>query len=164
MKNVSFRSTINQDDIVQVMKVVETFGAIAENLVKIKNYITKELLELGDNRILYLLEGETRVIGMVQLILKKADGDPELANGKDTAHIHSLQVAKDLHRQGYARHLMQELEKEASRIGLTKLTLGVDRDNEKARNLYSSLGYTLLKEVEGRTPEVNLFYLQKNLG
>jgi len=118
MKNVIFRNTINPEDITQVMKVVKTFGANDENLVKIQNYIAKELQELGDNRNLYLLEDEARVIGMVQLILKKADGDPELANGRDVAHV---------------------------------------------RNLYNQLNYVLLKEVEGRVPEVRLFYLQKVL-
>lgn len=156
-------ASTNPDDIDKVMSIVATFGATPDNLVKIKDYILKkEFSELGDNRNLYFLEDKNPV-AMVQLILKSADNDPELANGKDIAHIHSLQVSKNQHRQGYGLKLMQLLEEEARTLGIRKLTLGVDSDNEKAINLYSKLSYTLMKTLEGRTPDVQLHYLQKIL-
>lgn len=156
-------ASTNPDDIDKVMSIVATFGATPDNLVKIKDYILKkEFSELGDNRNLYFLEDKNPV-AMVQLILKSADNDPELANGKDIAHIHSLQVSKNQHRQGYGLKLMQLLEEEARTLGIRKLTLGVDSDNEKAINLYSKLSYTLMKTLEGKTPDVQLHYLQKIL-
>ncbi len=147
----------------KVMSVVATFGGGPKDLIAIREYLLTELKEVEENRLLYLLEDHSRTIGMVQLILKNADNDPELANGKTVAHIHSLQVSKDLHRQGFGILIMQQLEEEAQNLGLTRLTLGVDADNEKAVHLYKKLGYSLLKEVEGRSPAIKLFYLQKEL-
>lgn len=163
LKNTKFKSSVDCNDIDKVMRIVATFGANEENLIKIKDYILKELSELGNNRILYLLEKEFEPIGMVQLILRNADNDPVLANGKDIAHIHSLQISKNQHRNGYGFNLMELLEDEAKKIGISKLTLGVDSDNEKAINLYRKLNYTLVKKQEGRTPEVHLYYMEKIL-
>jgi ribosomal protein S18 acetylase RimI-like enzyme len=158
-----FISSIDKNDLEKAMRIVVTFGANEENLIKIKAYIANEFCELGDNRNLYFLEKDNEIVGMVQLILKNADGDPELANGKDIVHVHALQISKHHHRKGYGYHLMQLLEKEAKSQGILKLTLGVDGDNEKALGLYSKLGYSILKETEGRTSGDKLFYMQKNL-
>lgn len=150
------RST-DKNDIEKAMSIVATFGGTKENLIKIKEYIANEFCELGENRNLYFLEKDNEIVGMVQLILKNADGDSDLANGKDIVHVHALQVSKHHHRKGYGFKLMQLLEKEAKSQGFLKLTLGVDGDNEKALNLYSKLGYAILKESEGRTSGEKLF-------
>jgi ribosomal protein S18 acetylase RimI-like enzyme len=160
--HLKITSSKNPNDIDKVMSIVATFGANEENIIKIRDYIKNELTELTDNRILYFLEG-IEPVAMVQLILKNADNRPELANGFDIAHIHALQVSKIHHRQGYGLKLMQLLEIEALALGVNTLTLGVDSDNEKALNLYRKLNYSLMKTLEGRTPEVQLHYLQKKL-
>lgn len=155
-------SSIDRNDINKVLSIVATFGADEQGLFKIQEYIKEELNELGDNRVLYFLE-ESSVIAMVQLIFKNADDDPDLANGKDIAQVHSLQVSKIEHRRGYGYKFMQLLELEAKSLGIIKLTLGVDSDNEKAMNLYRKLNYTLMKTLEGRTPDVKLHCMQKQL-
>jgi len=157
------RRSINPGDIDSAMKIVRTFGGSDDDLVKIQEYISQEFRELGDNRILYLAETSDRVVGMVQLVLRNANNDAQLANGKDVAHVHALQIAKDLHRQGFGYLLMQQLEEEARKSGLVRLTLGVDQDNEKAIHLYKKLGYVLFREANGRSPEVKLYYMQKSL-
>ena len=161
--SVNLKISTNCDDIEKAMKIVATFGANEESLTKIKAHILSELRELGENRILYFLENDAETFGMVQLIMKNANGDPELANGKDVMHVHALQISKHQHRKGYAYRLMQLLEQDAKRRNVSKLTLGVDADNEKALSLYKKLNYTILKEVEGRTPEEKLYYMQKIL-
>ena len=108
---------------------------------------------MGDNRILYFLE-EVVPVAVVQLILINANNDLELANGKDIAHIHALQVSKIHHRQGHGLRLMQLLELEAILLGVNTLTLGVSSDNEKGLNLYKKLNYSLMKTLDGRTPGV----------
>lgn len=158
-----FIKSTDSNDLEKAMSIVATFGGNEESLMKIKAYIMNELSELGDNRVLYFLEKDNKTIGMVQLILKNADGDPELANGKDIVHVHALQISKHQHRKGYGYRLMQLLENEAKSQGIVKLTLGVDGDNEKALGLYRKLGYSLLKMTEGRTAEEKLFYMQKTL-
>lgn len=163
MNPIKIKRSEDHRDIEKVMSIVATFGSDPKNLIATREYISNELKELGENRLLYLLEDHTRVIGMVQLILKNADNDSQLANGRNVAHVHALQISKDLHRKGFGNLIMQQLEDEALNLGLDQLTLGVDGDNEKALNLYKKLGYSLMKEVEGRSPEVKLFYMQKRL-
>lgn len=153
----------NAGDIDKAMKIVATFGGNEDDLKRIKVYIEKEFRELGDNRILYFLEKDSEIVGMVQLILKNADGDSDLANGKDIAHVHALQIPKNQHRKGHAYRLMLLLEEEAKNQGLKELTLGVDASNEKAQGLYKKLGYSLLRITEGRSPDEKLFYLHKIL-
>lgn len=111
----------------------------------------------------FFLENGNEVVGMVQLIWKNADEDPELADGKDIVHVHALQISKHHHRKGYGYKLMLLQEKEAKAQSILKLTLGVDGDNEKALGLYNKLGYSILKVTEGRTSGEKLFYMQKNI-
>ncbi len=150
-------------DINKVMEVVKTFGANQEQLTKIESYINNELLELGTNRLLFLLTNKNKTIGIVQLIVKNADSDLTLANDHDIAHVHALQISKRYHRKGHACMLMSFLENYAKKQGINKLTLGVDQDNPKAIALYEKLDYKILKEVEGREPNVKLYYLYKDL-
>lgn len=156
------RST-NRNDIEKAMSIVATFGGTTENLITIEAYIANELCELGENRSLFFLENGNEVVGMVQLIWKNADEDPELADGKDIVHVHALQISKHHNRKGYGYKLMLLLEKEAKGQGILKLTLGVDGDNEKALGLYNKLGYSILKVTEGRASGEKLFYMQKNI-
>jgi len=162
-ENLYLRVSINPLDVDKAVNVARSFGGSERDLADIRKYIEAEFDELGGNRILYLLENREEILGVAQLVLNTADFDQELANGKDIAHIHALQIAKNKHRQGLGTLLMQVLEKEARKLGKTKLTLGVDEDNPKALELYKKLNYGLLKEAPGRNPGVKLFYLQKDL-
>lgn len=163
MTSTKIKRSDEQKDIEKVMTIVASFGGAPKDLVAIRDYLSNEFEELGKNRHLYLLEDRAHTIGMVQLILKNVDNDLELANGNTIAHVHSLQVAKDQHRKGFGILIMQQLEEEALRLGLNCLTLAVEEDNEKAIGLYRKLGYKILKEAEGKSPEVKLFYMRKFL-
>ena len=121
-----------------------------------------EFAEVGDNRLIYFAFDRGEPVGGVQLLLHRADNDPELADGRRVAHVHHLRVARDRRRQGIGRWLMTRLEQEARRLGFAKLTLGVDGWNEPAIALYEALGYRLLKEISP-TPDQRCFYLYKLL-
>jgi hypothetical protein len=53
---INLKTSKGLNDIDEVMKIVATFGAGAEDLLKIKEYICSELRELSGNGTLYLLE------------------------------------------------------------------------------------------------------------
>ena len=161
--SVTFRKSIDEKDIKFVIEVVESFGGNADELTKIKTYFESELRELGDNRLLFILSENQSTIGVVQLLIKSADDDPDLADGSSTAHIHGLQIKKSAQRKGHAFKMMEELESYSKKSGIKRLTLGVDADNPPALGLYKKLGYEVLKEEEGREPEVPLYYLYKDL-
>lgn len=125
--------------------------------------IETEFLELGDNREIYIMFEQSQPIAAVQIILKNADADPELANGRTIAHVHHLRVASNRRREGIGRTLMLSMESQYRTKGFQMLTLGVDNWNETAIRFYNDLGYTLFKEEPGRTPDEIVHYLRKSL-
>lgn len=161
--NYKFRKSINSQDIELVIELVKSFGGNPSEIEKIRSHVKSELEELGDNRVLFILEQGEEAVGVVQLLLKNADGDPDLANGEDMAHVHALQIKKSFQRKGLATMMMKSLESYALDNGIRTLSLGVDGDNHPALQLYEKLGYILLKEEEGLTPESPLYYLYKKI-
>jgi GNAT superfamily N-acetyltransferase len=62
--------------------------------------------------------------------------------GVQTAWIYDITVEEALRGQGYGRAIMEAAEEQARSLGVTRLELNVFGDNEVARRLYTSLGYT----------------------
>jgi ribosomal protein S18 acetylase RimI-like enzyme len=60
--------------------------------------------------------------------------------GRD-AFLDELFVLPDYRRRGFARQLLREVATAAQRQGVIALHLEVDRDNDMAQRLYTSLGY-----------------------
>jgi ribosomal protein S18 acetylase RimI-like enzyme len=56
-------------------------------------------------------------------------------------NIHDFIVLTGYRGQGVGRKLMEATEARARQLGCGKITLEVRRDNEKARQLYASMGY-----------------------
>lgn len=75
-----------------------------------------------------------RIVGAVQL---DHDTPP---NQRHRAEARKLMVHPDFRRRGIARALMAELERLASRLGRSLITLDT-RTGDKAEPLYASLGY-----------------------
>jgi len=122
----------------------------------------RELEEVGDNRIICVGEVDGETVATVQLILKDADGDPELADGRTIAHVHHLRVRQNRQGKGFARRIMADVESRAKALGFGTLTLGVDDTNGVARELYRSLGYVEFKAEAGRSPGETLLLLRKS--
>lgn len=134
----------------------------AEAASNIKRY-EQELKEV-ENRLFFFGRNEDlSPCAYVQLIMKNADNDPELANGYEIAHIHDLRVRSDQQRQGIGFSLMDALEFEAFELGIKVLTLGVDNWNTHAIHFYDQLGYRKFKEVSGRSEDEVCYYMQKQL-
>lgn len=125
--------------------------------------VSKEFEELGENRVVFLGFENNEPIATVQLLLKRADNDPELADGKDIAHVHHLRVSYSYHKSGLGKQMMGQAERYATEHGFKRVTLGVDDWNENAIGFYQHLGYKTLKEAEGRTSDEKLIYMYKDL-
>lgn len=61
----------------------------------------------------------------------------------DEVHIRKICVAPDMRRQGYARLLLEEMERRAVQNGAVALTLEVRRSNAAAIALYEGFGFRL---------------------
>jgi ribosomal protein S18 acetylase RimI-like enzyme len=153
----------SRGDITTVLEVLASYVLDVEELQEHKSVLERELAELGDNRLLYIAWEDSRPAGVVQLLLRHADNDPQLADGVTVAHVHHLRVLYDRRRQGIGRKLMEFVESEARLMGYRRLTLGVDSWNTDALAFYRSLGYDVVKEEPGQLPETTLYYLQRDL-
>ena len=129
----------------------------------ISKRLANEIKEIGANRDIFIKIMNGQAVAMIQIIYKNADNDPDLANGVDVAHIHDLEVRKDLHGHGIGKQCVQDLETFAIGKSVRVLTLGVDSTNTKAMKLYHNLGYRIFKEEEGRVPEEKLYLMKKVL-
>jgi ribosomal protein S18 acetylase RimI-like enzyme len=139
-------------DIDLLLSVVESYPDNAKEIEAIKKQLLFELSQAGDNRHIFADFDEDKIVAFIQIILRNADRDPDLANGKDMAHLHNLQVRSDLQGQGIGRQMMAFIEDKAKQMGKRILTLGVDSWNERAIRLYKGLGYEVFKEEPGRFP------------
>jgi ribosomal protein S18 acetylase RimI-like enzyme len=72
--------------------------------------------------------------------------------GKDEFYIAHLAVNPAFRKQGIARTLLQEVEKQAARAGLRKASLLVEIGNIPAITLYQTEGYTIIHTIE--TPKL----------
>lgn len=77
-----------------------------------------------------VLERDGRVVGAVMWELED-----------DALYISRVSVDPDYRRQGIARALVDEAEREARRRGLVRMTLGVRLELEENRQLFRSCGF-----------------------
>lgn len=93
-------------------------------------------------RVLLVARKDGRILGSVQLDYDTPPNQPHRAEAR------KLLVHPDFRRQGIAKELMAELERLASGLGRTLITLDT-RTGDKAEPLYASLGYTTVGVIPG---------------
>lgn len=146
-----------------LMSIRMSYPIEGANPASLSNRYISELRE-KDNRVFFLgFDQESSPFGYVQLITRNADNDPELADGRQIAHIHDLRVKKDLQGKGFGRGLIKYLEDEARLRGIKTLTLGVDNWNSRAIQFYKNLGYIEFKQEPGRTADESVICMQRSL-
>ena len=90
---------------------------------------------------------EGRMIG--QVFLQLSSDRRELADGWNRAYLYSLRVRQSWQNQGIGSRLMDVVEEDLHKMGYTRVTLNVARDNHGAIRLYSRLGYQIVAEEPG---------------
>ncbi len=151
------------DDVEILVDIAASYQKTTEQHLAVNKQLIEELSEAGDNRLVYVCFDNDNPIAMIQLILNNADNDPELANGKEIAHIHNLQVKQDLQNQGIGKKMMAFIENKAKELGNNVVTLGVDDSNLIAIHLYKILGYHTFKTEPGRNKDEKCFLMKKEL-
>jgi GNAT superfamily N-acetyltransferase len=157
------REASEASDLELLLGLVESYAPGAEELRLSRLQLTREFAEAGKNRVFLIVFESGLLVAAVELVLKGADADPELADGVMIAHVHHLRVRQDMQRQGLGRESMRQVESEASERGFRWLTLGVDSWNASALRLYEALGYVRFKQAAGPGPADEVYYLRKNL-
>jgi ribosomal protein S18 acetylase RimI-like enzyme len=128
----------------------------------IRNNLAPELLahEQGKRTIL-LAKAGAAVVGTVQVVWDNVDEEPAL-QAPQAAVIYHLRTHPDHQGKGIGKHLVDAAERLAMTRGRTRVTLGVEPDNARARRLYQKWGYREFHRYRGQHDEL-LLGMQKKL-
>lgn len=103
---------------------------------------------LRGDAVLWLAEVDGRVIGQV-FVLLRSETDPDTADGKHHAFIHSFRVRPDFQSMGIGTKLIQTAEADLKTRGFSSVALNVGIENQGAARLYQRLGYKKEHQVSG---------------
>lgn len=99
--------------------------------------------------VLWVAENENaHIIGQVFVLLQN-ENDPQLADGRMRAFIHSFRVRPEWRDAGLGTRIMQIAEADLRARSFTWVALNVARDNDGALRLYQRLGYRTLHPISG---------------
>lgn len=82
-------------------------------------------------------------------VLLKNNLDPDVADGRRRAFLHSFRVRPEFRRAGLGTRLMHTAEADLRTRGFRQTYLHVALDNREAIRFYERLGYQRLSEVSG---------------
>jgi ribosomal protein S18 acetylase RimI-like enzyme len=153
----------NTQNVEILLSVARSYLENADDLEIIKKQLQQELSQAGHNRLIFVGSIDDINVAFVQLVLNDVEDGPEFANGKDIAHIHNLQVKKELQGQGLGKRMMAFVEEKARKMGVKTLTLGVDDSNHRAIEFYKKLGYGVFRDLPGRLSGEIVYGMRKIL-
>ena len=107
-----------------------------------------------------------RPYGDLLLIRREFDtvaGGAYMYHDDETAEIKRVWTSSNHRRQGLSRRIMRALEEEIAARGYSRIYLTTGPRQPEARNLYLSLGYTPLFDVDGDFEEIGKLAFEKEI-
>ena len=105
--------------------------------------------EAGQARLWVAALEDNYLLGQVFVLLHNRD-NPEVADGRRRAFIHSFRVRPEYRGVGLGTRLLAHAEADLGAAGFTSASLNVARDNPGALRFYRRHGYRRLSANEGR--------------
>jgi ribosomal protein S18 acetylase RimI-like enzyme len=99
--------------------------------------------------LLWVVERESGFLIAQLFVLLKSDVDPEVADGRQRAFIHSFRVRPELRRRGLGSCLLQHAELDLSERGFRWAFLHVADENMAAIRFYERYGYHRVSPISG---------------
>lgn len=84
-----------------------------------------------------------------QVFLQLSSDRRELADGWNRAYLYSLRVRQAWQNLGIGSKLIEVVEEDLRKMGYTRVTLNVARNNQAAIRLYTRLGFQIVAEEPG---------------
>jgi ribosomal protein S18 acetylase RimI-like enzyme len=123
-------SDVRVDPLVTIRAAtVQDLPAVSELLTLGFGWAPSAPADLGND--MFVVERESELIGTVRLI-----------HEGDTAGVYGFAIHPDHQGRGIGRDVLHRLCRKARADGATSVTLEVATDNDRALNLYTSLGFT----------------------
>ncbi len=85
-------------------------------------------------------------------------GRLDLADGKSIGNINALRIRKECEGQGHISRMVKLLEQHARKLGLEKLTIGVEANEARNLAIYLHWGYDRLVRWEVEENTLILYY------
>lgn len=95
---------------------------------------------------------------MISPECKPVRNHPELADGKAVGNINALRIRKEYEGQGHISKMVKLLEDHARKIGLSRLTIGVEANETRNLGIYLHWGYDKLLCWEVEEDTLVLYY------
>ncbi|MBN2086108.1 MAG: GNAT family N-acetyltransferase [Anaerolineales bacterium] len=98
-----------------------------------------------------LMVEHTPTGGMVgQIFIQWSSSDPRFADGTRRGYLYALRIKPAFRCRGLGTRILAAAENELHRRGMDTASIGVEKDNPRARALYERLGYRVIAEDPGR--------------
>jgi len=104
----------------------------------------------GGSRLLLILEQLRPQAVIGQIFIQWNSGDPRLADGTARGYLYALRVKPAFRGHGFGTRLLQAAERELIDRRMQAASIGVEKNNPRARALYERLGYRLIGDDPGR--------------
>lgn len=104
-------------------------------------------VEKGSVKAWVAVSHDDRMIG--QVFLQLSSDRKELADGWNRAYLYSLRVRQAWQNLGIGSKLIEVLEADLRKMGYSRVTLNVARNNQAAIRLYARIGYQIVAEEPG---------------
>ena len=104
------------------------------------------------NRLTWVYERDEQFLGEISLVKEKDDPDYTVPGRR--IYVSRLIVRRENRRQGIGKSLVEYAVQQASEMGYSEMSIGVDMDNYPALRLYTGLGFReilfLGEDADGR--------------
>lgn len=107
-----------------------------------------ERARAGNAALWGVTDADEKLVGQL-FVLLNSENDPQTADGRQRAFIHSFRVRPEHRNRGLGSRLLQYAEADLRERGFAWVALNVAEDNPAALRLYQRHGYSELHRVSG---------------
>jgi ribosomal protein S18 acetylase RimI-like enzyme len=108
-----------------------------------------EDMRIGTRQLL-MMECKTTGEMIGQVFIQGTSSDPRYADGAKRGYLYALRVKPAFQNRGLGTRILEAAEKELRRRGMNTASIGVEKNNPRARALYERRGYRIIADDPGR--------------
>jgi ribosomal protein S18 acetylase RimI-like enzyme len=108
-----------------------------------------EDMRLGTRFLLVMEHAASREI-VGQIFIQWNSSDPRFADGRRRGYLYALRIKPDYRGRGLGTRMIQAAEGVLRRRGMDTASIGVEKDNYRARALYERSGFRVIADDPGR--------------
>jgi ribosomal protein S18 acetylase RimI-like enzyme len=108
-----------------------------------------EDMRLGTRYLLVMEHRASREI-VGQVFIQWSSSDPRFADGRRRGYLYALRIKPAYRGRGLGTRMIRAAEEALRRRGMDTVSIGVEKDNPRARALYERNGFRIIADDPGR--------------